>query len=174
MFIYVSIYIYVYMYIYVYIYIYIHTHILVLIVIIVIIITRLPRPRRATTARSATSWARRTSSSRSFPPSSGRKRFASIRFGSVSFEKSLFRFGSVWQLFLSGSMRFGLYFLNASWFGPVRFGSVPRPVPAGSEIKRFGSVRPIGSVSYSFLRLPGHRRALPVLGPDERTWTPEL
>ena len=33
-----------------------------------------------------------------------------------------------------------------------RFGSVPRPVPDGSEIKRFGSVR-FGSVSYSFLKV---------------------
>ena len=40
-------------------------------------------------------------------------------------------------------MRFSLRFLNASWFGPLRFGSVPRSVSAGSEIKRFGSVRPI-------------------------------
>ena len=39
----------------------------------------------------------------------------------------------------SDSMRFGLRLLNASWLGPVRFGSFPRPVPAGSRIKRFGS-----------------------------------
>ena len=38
-------------------------------------------------------------------------------------------------------------------FGPVRFGSFPRPVPAGSAIQRFDSVRfgRLGSVSYSFL-----------------------
>ena len=40
-------------------------------------------------------------------------------------------------------MRSGLLFFNASWFGPVRFDLVPRPVPAGSRIKRFGSVRPV-------------------------------
>ena len=37
-------------------------------------------------------------------------------------------------------------FSDASWLDPVRFGSVPRLVPAGSEIKRFcsaGSVRPV-------------------------------
>ena len=38
------------------------------------------------------------------------------------------------------------------WFGSIRFGSFPRPVPAGSS-KRFGSVRfrRFGMVSYSFL-----------------------
>ena len=56
-----------------------------------------------------------------------------------------------------GSTRFGLRFSDASWLGPVRFGSVPRPVPAGSRIQRFGSVRPVrfGSVSYSFLHVRG-------------------
>ena len=73
------------------------------------------------------------------------------------------RFVSVLDFYLLGSVRFGncfygsmrsdLRFLKASWFGRVRFGSVPRPVPAGSKIKRFGSVRfgLFGSVSYSFL-----------------------
>ena len=48
--------------------------------------------------------------------------------------------------------------------GAVRFGSVPRPVPAGSGTKRFGSVRfcRFGSVSYSFLKVkhewPGRNR----------------
>ena len=42
---------------------------------------------------------------------------------------------------LPGSTRFGLRFSDASWLGPVRFGSVPRPIPAGSRIKRFGLVR---------------------------------
>ena len=55
----------------------------------------------------------------------GRNRFGSVRFGSGLVEKSSFRFGSVWQmLFFSGSMRFGLHLLNASWFGSDRFGSV--------------------------------------------------
>ena len=40
-----------------------------------------------------------------------------------------------------GSTRFGLRFSYASWFGPVRFDSVLRPVPAGSEMKRFASLR---------------------------------
>ena len=45
-------------------------------------------------------------------------------------------------------MRFGLRFLKASWFGPVRFGSVPRPVLAGSKLNssvQFGSA---GSVRF--------------------------
>ena len=86
----------------------------------------------------------------------GMNQFGSIRVGSVIFEKSLFRFGSVRQVVFSTSMRFGLRFLKASWFG-----SVPHPVPAGSEIKRFGSVRPVwfgrfGSVSSPFLRVAWH------------------
>ena len=39
----------------------------------------------------------------------------------------------------AGSTQFGLRFSDASWLGPLRFGPVPRPVPAGSRIKRFGS-----------------------------------
>ena len=39
-------------------------------------------------------------------------------------------------------------------FGSVRFGSVPRPVPAGSGIKRFGSVRPV-RFGLSFLPVKG-------------------
>ena len=42
-----------------------------------------------------------------------------------------------------GSTRSGLRFSDASWLDPVRFGSFPHPVPAGSEIKRFGSARPV-------------------------------
>ena len=40
----------------------------------------------------------------------------------------------------------------------VRFGSFPRPIPAGSEIKGFGLVRfgRFGLVSYSFLLLCMH------------------
>ena len=66
---------------------------------------------------------------------SGRIRFGSIRFGSVFLSKSPFRFGSVWQMLFSGSVRYGLRFLDAFWLGSVRFGSVLRPVSAGSEIK---------------------------------------
>ena len=57
-----------------------------------------------------------------------------------------------------GPVRFGSdkylpCFSAASWLGPVRFGLVPRPVPAGSRIKRCGSARlgRFGSVSYSVL-----------------------
>ena len=70
----------------------------------------------------------------------------SIRFGSGVFDNSSVRCGSVRNI--PGSTRFGLRFSDASWRSPVRFGSVPCPVPAGSRIKRFGSVRfgPFGSV----------------------------
>ena len=51
------------------------------------------------------------------------------------------RFGSVRQIRCPGPMRFGLRFSDVSWLGSVRFGSFPRPVPAGSRIQRFGSVR---------------------------------
>ena len=40
-----------------------------------------------------------------------------------------------------GSTRFGLHFSDSPWLGPVRFDSVPRPVPAGSGIEWFGAVR---------------------------------
>ena len=63
-----------------------------------------------------------------FPHS--RKLIGSVRFGS---EMYLSRFDAVRPALLS----------DASWLGPVRFGSFPRPVPACSRIKRFGSVRPI-------------------------------
>ena len=58
-----------------------------------------------------------------------------------------------------GSTRFGLRFSDAWWLGPVRFGLFPRPVPAGSRIKRFGSVRfgsvrPIRPVRCGFFLLP--------------------
>ena len=49
------------------------------------------------------------------------------------------RFGS--EIQFPGSTRFDLRFSAASWLGPVRFGSFPRPVPAGSSMKRFGSFR---------------------------------
>ena len=69
-----------------------------------------------------------------------------IRFGSV-------RFASVRKITFPGSTRFGLHFSDASWLGPVRLGSFPHPVPAGSRIKRFVSVRfgRFGSASFSFL-----------------------
>ena len=78
----------------------------------------------------------------------------SIRFVSVPCFSRINRFGSVRfgsETLCSGSTQFGLLFSDASWLGPVRFGSVPRPVPAGSGIKRFGSVRP---VRFGFLLLP--------------------
>ena len=88
--------------------------------------------------------------------SSGRNRFGSIRFGSGLFDNSpvrfgSVRFGSVRKIQFPGSTRFGLPFSDASWLGPDRFGSFPRPVPAGSRIKRFDSVRP---VRFGFLFLP--------------------
>ena len=71
----------------------------------------------------------------------GRNRFGSNRFGSGLSGNSSVRFCSVWTMNYPGSTRFGLRSLNASWFGPFRFGSVLRLVQAGSEIKRFGLVR---------------------------------
>ena len=64
-------------------------------------------------------------------------------------------------------MRFGLRFLDASWLGPVRFGSVPRPVPARSRIKRFGSVR-FGPVRFGFLFLPVSLAGSPAVNPQAR------
>ena len=48
------------------------------------------------------------------------------------------RFGSVRKMFFPGPTRFGLRFSDASWLGPVRCGSFPRTVPAGSGMVRFG------------------------------------
>ena len=83
-------------------------------------------------------------------PFSGRNRFGSIRFGSVVFEIGSVRFGKLDFPVRRGS---ACAFSGASWLGPIRFGSVPRSVPAGSEIRRFCSVRfgRFGSASYSFL-----------------------
>ena len=87
-----------------------------------------------------------------------RNRFGSIRFGSGLFRKfigsvrfSSVRFGS--DNVFPGSTRFGLRFSDVSWLGPVLFSSFPCAVPAGSRIKRFGSVRfgQFGLVFYSFL-----------------------
>ena len=76
-----------------------------------------------------------------------------MRFASAPdlFESSSVRFGSVRKMMFPGSTRFGFRFPDASWLGPVRFGSVQRPVLAGSRIERFGSVRP---VRFGFLFLP--------------------
>ena len=74
-----------------------------------------------------------------------------VRFGSRLCNNSSVRFGSVRTFIFPGSTRFGLRFSDVSWLGLVRFGSFPRPVPAGSRIKRFGSVRP---VQFGFLFLP--------------------
>ena len=78
----------------------------------------------------------------------------SLRFVSVlDFFSKINRFwaGSVRKNVFPGSTRFGLLFRIHR--GSVRFGSVPRPVPAGSRIQRFGSVRfgRFSSVSYFFL-----------------------
>ena len=54
----------------------------------------------------------------------------------------------------TGSVRFvSVPDFSQMFIGPVRFGSVPRPVPAGSEIKRFGSGR-FGRVRFGLLFLP--------------------
>ena len=84
--------------------------------------------------------------------SSDQEGTGSIRFGSGLFEHLSVRFGSVRTNMFPGSTRFGLRFSDASWLRPVRFGSFPRPVPAGSEIKRFGLVRfgRFGSVLFLF------------------------
>ena len=73
----------------------------------------------------------------------------SVRFDSFRFRTFRKFIGSVrFGNYFPGSTRFGLRFSDASWLGPVRFGSFPRPVPAGSRIKRFGSVRFGGSVRF--------------------------
>ena len=79
----------------------------------------------------------------------------SVRFVSVRFVLKIKRFGSVrfGNKHFPGSTRFGQRFFARV---VARFGSVPRPVPAGSEIKRFGSV------SCSFL-LPGGTTCLTLL-----------
>ena len=78
----------------------------------------------------------------------------SVRFGSRPFEESSARFGLVrfGDVFFPGSARFGLCFSDASGLGLVRFGSVPRLVPTGSRIKRFGLVRLVRFGFYSLLR----------------------
>ena len=101
----------------------------------------------------------------------GRNRFGSIRFGSGLLGNLSVRFGS--ENNISRFDGFSLRFSDASWLGPVRFGSVPRPVPAGSGMKRFGSVRfgsvrfgRFGSVSYAFLIKPTFDRMTIARGSD--------
>ena len=93
-----------------------------------------------------------------------------VLFGSVRFRT--FNKYSVWfssAIHFSGSMRFGLRFSDASWLGPVRFGTVPRPVPTGSGIHRFGSIR-FGSVRFGFLFPPAVRQCAIDVWRQRRTW----
>ena len=80
----------------------------------------------------------------------GRNLFGSIRFGPGLFGSYSVWFASVRKLLFPGSTRFGLRFSDASWLGPVRFGS---PIPAGSGVKRFCSVR-LGRFGSVCLSLP--------------------
>ena len=82
-------------------------------------------------------------------------RFDSFRFRTFQTFIGSVRFGL--GTYFPGSTRFGLRFSGASWFGLVRFRSFPHPVPAGSGINRFGSVRfgRFASVSYFFLERAG-------------------
>ena len=77
----------------------------------------------------------------------------SVRFVSVPDFSKMNRFGSVRLGILVSPVRRGSACAFQTRRGSVRFGSVPRPVPAGSGIERFGSVRlgRSGSVSYFFL-----------------------
>ena len=125
-------------YIYIYIYIYIHTHIYCNIAALGSL-----HPRDRSAHRNS------DDVERFLQEGTGSVRFVSVpdfskihRFGSV-------RFGS--ENIFPGSTRFGLRFSDASWLGPVRFGSVPCPVPASSRIKLFGSVR-FGSVRFGSVR----------------------
>ena len=71
---------------------------------------------------------------------SGRNRFDSFRFR--TFRKWIGSAPLVNSI-SPARRRSACVFRTASWLGPVRFGSVPRPVPAGSRIKQFASVRPV-------------------------------
>ena len=83
----------------------------------------------------------------------------SVRFVSVPDLSQINRFGLVRKIRFPGLTRFGLRFSGPSWRGPVRFGSFPRTVPAGSIINelhgsvRFGSVR-FGSVGSVWFLIP--------------------
>ena len=93
----------------------------------------------------------------------GKEPARSIRFGSWLFKNVSVRFGSVWTIYFSGLTRFCS---DALWLGPVLFGSVPRPVLAGSRIAQFGSVRPAVRFGFSFLPDKG---ALPAAA-QQRLW----
>ena len=71
-------------------------------------------------------------------------RFGSVRFGSVRFGSV--RFGSENYISRSDAVRPAFFGRVVDWSG-----SVPRPVPAGPGIHRFGAVRP---VRFGFLFLP--------------------
>ena len=71
--------------------------------------------------------------------------------GSIRFDSGLFENSARFDTVFPGSTRFGLRFSDSSRLGPVRFGSIPCPVPAGPRINRFVSVRP---VRFGFLFLP--------------------
>ena len=83
------------------------------------------------------------------------KRKEPVRFDSIRFRTFRKSIGSVRFGHLNFPVRRGsaCVFQTPSWLGLVRFGSVPHPVPVGSEIKRVGSVRfgRFGLVSDSFL-----------------------
>ena len=76
-------------------------------------------------------------------------RFDSFRFRTFREFIGSVRFGSE-----NAMSRFDLRFPDASWLGPVRFGSFPRPVPAGSEIEWFGSAGSVRPVRFGFLFPP--------------------
>ena len=76
-------------------------------------------------------------------------RFDSFWFRSFRKFIGLVRFGS--DNYFPNSTRFVPHFSDASWLGPVRFGSVLLPVPADSRIKRVGSVRFGSAGSVGFL-----------------------
>ena len=75
----------------------------------------------------------------------------SVRFVSVPDFSKIHRFGSVCFGYLCFPVRRGSACVFRTRLGSVRFGSVPRPGPAGSRINRFGSVRP---VRFGILFLP--------------------
>ena len=149
-FAYIYIYIYTCVYVYIYIYIYIYSYIAV-----ICVITYRTQPREEVRSAGRTRRRETLQPDTHEPVHKCRKepiRFDSFRFRTFDKFIGSVRFGS--DKCFPGSMRFGLRFSEASWLGPVRFGSFPRPAPVGSEIKRFGSVRfgQFASVSYSFLK----------------------
>ena len=89
-----------------------------------------------------------------------RKGTGSVRFVSVPDISTINQFDSVRKTNCPGSTRFGLCVSDASCLGPGRFGSFPRPVPAGSRMKQFGSIRPVW---FGFLFLSANKNQLPKL-----------